>query len=274
MANDWIKMRVWLSKDPRVITMADYLSVEREFMDWLTDPARSTCDSCAYEYVTRNVIVALCVTGLLITWGTAREQGDRYEDDLILHHAYKETLDTITDIPCFGSAMAHVGWLVDTEEGFITFPKFFKDNESPDDKHKRQNAERQARYREKTSRESNVTDNVISNVTVTHREEKRREENIKPLCVYSEDFETFWKAYPKKTGKAEAFKIWKKSKPDITSVLQTLAWQTTTDDWTKNSGQFVPHASTYLNQKRYLDEPVTTGSSMDDFMRKVGAIPT
>lgn len=176
MAGDWIKMRVWLARDPRVIRMADYLAEQRSFMDWLTDPVRQSCKETAYEHVTRNVTVALCVTGLLVTWGTAREQGDREGDDLRLAHCDKYTFDAITDIECFGEAMESVGWLREEEDGCVVFPKFFKDNESPDEKHKRQNAERQARFREKSDAKSNAEVTPVSNVTVTHREEKRREE--------------------------------------------------------------------------------------------------
>lgn len=176
MAGDWIKMRVWLARDPRVIRMADYLATQRPFMNWLTDPVRQSCKDSAYEHVTRNVTVALCVTGLLVTWGTAREQGDRVGDDLVLQHCDKYTFDAITDIECFGEAMEFVGWLVENENGSVAFPKFFKDNESPDEKHKRQNADRQARFRQKSQEESNAKVTEVSNVTVTPREEKRRED--------------------------------------------------------------------------------------------------
>lgn len=181
MAGDWIKMRVWISRDPRVIRMADFLASERAFMDWLTDPVRQHCNCTAHEHVTRNVTVSLCVAGLLVTWGTAREQGDREDDDLVLSHSDALTLDAMTDIPCFGEAMALVDWVVEREDGSLIFPKFFKDNESPDDKHRRQNAERQARFRAKNSNVThNKTGNKVTqanNVTVTtekRREEKRR----------------------------------------------------------------------------------------------------
>lgn len=176
MANDWIKMRVWLCRDPRVIKMADHLAFQRDFMSWLTDPVQVTCDECAYEHVTRNVTVALCVTGLLVTWGTAREQGDRVGDDLIVKHTDLLTLDYITDIPCFGEAMAKVGWAEELPDGSLLLPNFFLENESPDDRHRRQAAERQARFREKNS---NADVTPLSNVTVTHREEKRREDSKK-----------------------------------------------------------------------------------------------
>lgn len=175
MAGDWIKMRVWLGRDPCVIAMADYLAGSRAFMNWLTDPVRQSCKESAYEHVTRNVTVALCVTSLLVTWGTARERGDRDGDDLVLHHADFTTLDAMTDVPDFGDAMGFVGWAKEEDGAALRFPKFFKDHESPDEKHKRQAAERQAKFREKQSQQSNEEVTPPSNVTVTHREEKRRE---------------------------------------------------------------------------------------------------
>lgn len=71
-------------------------------------------------------------------------------------------------------------------------------------------------------------------------------------------FTEFWKAYPNKTGKGAAEKSWEKQKPDLATVLAALAWQTKQDAWTKDQGKFIPHPSTYLNQRRWEDEqPVT-----------------
>jgi hypothetical protein len=171
MAGDWIKTRVWLCRDPKVIRMADFLAEQRRFMDWLTDPVRSSCKETAYEHVPRNVTVALCVTGLIVTWGTARERGNREADDLVLDCCALDEVSAVADIPCFGEAMEHVGWAVERADDCVVFPKFFKDNESPDDRYKRQAAERQARFREGRD---NATVTVPRNVTVT--DEKRREE--------------------------------------------------------------------------------------------------
>lgn len=69
------------------------------------------------------------------------------------------------------------------------------------------------------------------------------------------DFETFWKAYPRKVGKDAAEKAWIKKKPNIDEVLNSLLWQMQTDQWKAESGKFIPHPSTYLNQGRWKDEP-------------------
>jgi hypothetical protein len=73
--------------------------------------------------------------------------------------------------------------------------------------------------------------------------EKEKEKNTMPdKSGYSQDFETFWKAYPKKSGsKKAAFENWKKlngNKPDIETILSAIAAQTI---WRKNAnGEFRP----------------------------------
>jgi hypothetical protein len=255
MASDWIKMRVWLARDPKVILMADYLAEQRAFMNWLTEPVHQSCKESAYEHVTSNVIRALCVTGLLVTWGTAREQGDRVDDDLILSHCRLLTLDAMTDIPDFGEAMAYVNWAEERNGDMVVFPKFFKENESPEEKHKRQNAERQARHREKASRGSNEADNVTGNVTVTT--EKRREEK-KETTPPGGGFGRFWETWPsteRKVAKAACVKVWNRKRldPDADQIVAHVAAAKETDSWKRG---FEPAPLTYLNQERWKDGSV------------------
>jgi uncharacterized protein YdaU (DUF1376 family) len=70
----------------------------------------------------------------------------------------------------------------------------------------------------------------------------------------SSDFDIFWQEYPKKVGKEAARKSWYKIRPNLQDVLKTLAWQKESKQWFEKGGQFVPNASTYLNQHRFLDE--------------------
>lgn len=65
------------------------------------------------------------------------------------------------------------------------------------------------------------------------------------------NFDLFWMKYPRRENKASALKAWKKHKPDIYQVLNALSWQVNTEQWQKG---FIPHASTYINQHRWLDE--------------------
>ena len=70
----------------------------------------------------------------------------------------------------------------------------------------------------------------------------------------SSDFNIFWQEYPKKVGKEAARKSWYKIRPNLQDVLKTLAWQKESKQWFEKGGQFIPNASTYLNQHRFLDE--------------------
>ena len=72
---------------------------------------------------------------------------------------------------------------------------------------------------------------------------------------YTPEFENFWKAYPKKIGKGGAFVVWKKGKLDkyLKQMLDALEWQRKQQQWQNN--QYVPNPETYLNQRRWEDEP-------------------
>jgi hypothetical protein len=72
---------------------------------------------------------------------------------------------------------------------------------------------------------------------------------------YAEPFLAFWQAYPRKTAKGAAAKAWDKARPPLPDVLKALDWQCTSEQWTKDGGQFIPLPATYLNQRRWEDEP-------------------
>lgn len=68
-----------------------------------------------------------------------------------------------------------------------------------------------------------------------------------------EGFDEFWKAYPRKVGKPNALTMWKRKKPDLTTVLAGLKRWKASDQWTKNDGQFIPHPTTWLNREGWND---------------------
>ncbi|KAA8555092.1 helix-turn-helix domain-containing protein [Pseudomonas marginalis] len=82
----------------------------------------------------------------------------------------------------------------------------------------------------------------------------------KTLCTseveLAEAFEVFWKLYPNKKSKKDARKAWEKLKPsaELRQTLMTaLGSHRVSRDWTKDDGQFVPMASTWLNGERWTD---------------------
>jgi len=128
-------------------------------------------------------------------------------------------------------------------------------------------ADRQKRYRDNKRNSRNDT------VTSRSPEQNRTDtEHKKTMSEYSDEFDQFWKAYPKKKGKDKAYESWKKKKPSLQAVLSALGWQIQTVDWTKEDGQFIPMPATYLNAGRWKDSPAGEAGGVDSFMRRVGAV--
>jgi DNA-binding PadR family transcriptional regulator len=72
------------------------------------------------------------------------------------------------------------------------------------------------------------------------------------------DFDQFWKAYPKKTGKVAAEKAFKKAKknlPPTADLIAIIEAQKQQQQWKKDGGQYIPNPATWLNQGRWEDEP-------------------
>lgn len=70
-------------------------------------------------------------------------------------------------------------------------------------------------------------------------------------------FESFWKVYPRKTAKDNARKSFAKLSPSpdlMKQIMEAVAVHCSSAAWLKDEGQFIPHAATWLNQKRWNDE--------------------
>ena len=75
--------------------------------------------------------------------------------------------------------------------------------------------------------------------------------------AYQECFARFWKEYPKKLAKAAAQKAFLKLKLDeglLTKILSAIELAKRSDQWTRDEGQYIPFAATWLNQRRWEDE--------------------
>lgn len=72
-----------------------------------------------------------------------------------------------------------------------------------------------------------------------------------------ESFLVFWRAYPKKVGKQDALKSFKKIKPSkelLDKMVAVIEEAKNTEQWTKNNGQYIPNPATWLNQGRWEDD--------------------
>lgn len=171
MAGDWIKMRTDLYRDPKVIVMANLLGQPDSHLSRHVNQFTQRDMS-----VTSNVTRCAVVGALVAVWGVARHQGHRDGDDLLIKGVTSTIIDDISELPGFGEAMTEAGWAVDTTAGLL-FPKFFAENNAdPEDQKREQAALRKRRQREREQRDNERDAARDKSVTVTHREEKSREE--------------------------------------------------------------------------------------------------
>jgi hypothetical protein len=80
-------------------------------------------------------------------------------------------------------------------------------------------------------------------------------------------FDTFWSAYPKKIGKDKCRRWFSSRKVDdvfIGEILKALEIQKKSQQWTRDSGQYIPHPYTWLSQGRWQDEVAQSRWDMID----------
>ncbi len=89
--------------------------------------------------------------------------------------------------------------------------------------------------------------------------EKKKEIALPPqgeVTASATDFDTFWKAYPRKVGKKNASTAWaklqkQKTLPDIESLLAAIERQKQSAQW--QDAKYIPHPATWLNGERWSD---------------------
>ena len=89
--------------------------------------------------------------------------------------------------------------------------------------------------------------------TPTSANTKDNTKNISSKNIYDAEFTKFWELYPRKVGKHSAAMAFAKSRNhvffgDMIKYTKMFAAENINTD-----EKFIPHAATWLNQKRYLD---------------------
>lgn len=70
-------------------------------------------------------------------------------------------------------------------------------------------------------------------------------------------FHEFWDTYPKKVDKRRAFEVFKRLKVSrelLSAMLNALEQQKRSQQWKEANGQYIPHAATWLNGRRWEDQ--------------------
>jgi hypothetical protein len=145
-----------------------------------------------------------------------------------------------------------LGMVTINGDGFIVITNWNKRQYKSDNAY-----QRVKKFREVTQKR-NVSCNDIETPpdTDTYTDKKKYIKKEK----YSSDFELFWKEYPSKVAKGDAFKCWSKingQRPDLSVILSAIQKQ---KDWRKNAnGAFRPewkHPASWLNKGCWEDEVV------------------
>lgn len=67
-------------------------------------------------------------------------------------------------------------------------------------------------------------------------------------------FASFWELYPNKKSKKQAAVAWAKlTKDEQEAALASLPAHIKQEQWVKDDGRFIPHPTTWLNQRRWED---------------------
>lgn len=167
-------------------------------------------------------------------------------------HVTTALLDRIVGVTGFCEAVAFVGWLTVGEHG-ITLPNF--------DRHNGKTAKTRALTAKRVAKHKHLQEgNGQLTLGALPREEKSREEAIEPSGSIAtreratSRFDEFWSVYPVKKGKAAAEKTWRSRNLDALAETILVDVETRLREDRQWREGFIPHGSTYLNQRVWLDE--------------------
>lgn len=247
MEGDWIKMRTDLSEDPLVIAMAARLHIDEfsvvgrlhRIWSWAD---RQLTDGLALgittEWIDQHVRLegfsnALLEMGWLVKIEKDFEKSSFLDSQQNLLDSFSETfLDSSRFLleNCGGGDL-----------GGVVFPGFFRFLSG------------------RTTKTNTKTKTTPTRASKIEKEiEKDEIEKDSSRIEKDEPFSIFWKLYPRKDSKVPAQKAYEKLAPSPNlqqHILDALQKFKVCDQWVREGGKFIPFASTWLNQRRWDDEP-------------------
>lgn len=177
MAGDWIRMRVWIDRDPKVQEMAAVIASDSSFCEWLCHPVHRDVTN-AFEHVTVTVVRDVIVASLLRVWGVALERGDRAGADVVLAPCSKFAIDEIAGVPGMADAMEYVGWLSIEGATGIRLPNLIRQDRLASERKTgdpaSSGAERTRKWRERHGDNGDARHGDVTGVTT---EQNRTEDN-------------------------------------------------------------------------------------------------
>ena len=102
--------------------------------------------------------------------------------------------------------------------------------------------------------------------------EKEKEGNLEFPNPREREFESFWQLYPRKEGKMKAKMAYIKSDVGLSVILGALGRQLSCEQWQQENGRFIPLPATWLNQRRWEDEPAPVSQGRRPDAQEIAAV--
>lgn len=239
MAGDWIKLQHWTPEKQEVFDLAEMLGIDPD-----------------------------AVLGKLVRlWIWA----DQHAVDSNAASVTRALLIRLSGVTDFADAMVKVGWLKPIGEGRFLLPNFDRHN-GQTAKRRALTASRVAKSRENSGQSPESADHEcnadVTQAALQKREQKRyqrREEKIRedntPLPPRGQvadviDWpERIYQAYPRKVGKPRALAAIRRATKDTAPEALLALVEQYAEAVQGKDEQFIPHPSTFFNDKRYADDP-------------------
>lgn len=195
---------------------------------------------------------------------------EKATDDGLLPAKVPDWLDLLVGCPRFAAAMATAGWLI-IESGGLRIPDFdaFVSKKAIRRYEKTMWMAKARLTGGATDADRETPEVSTSGPHPVHNcpHEVHKVPVAAPVPVRQAAkpdglFDRFWSAYPNKKGKADAVKAWAKLKPDeplLLKMLEAIRVQSLNPRWSENGGQYIPYPATWLNGRRWEDEPAQPG---------------
>ena len=116
---------------------------------------------------------------------------------------------------------------------------------------------------------NSIDKNSIYNIYGQNLDEKEIPE-AEILENWEVQFNEFYNKYPKKVKKQDVMKWFKKNKPSnelFSTMMNSLEDFIISKEWQRDSGQYIPYPTSWLNQRRWEDDGVEQTTKMSALQR-------
>lgn len=82
--------------------------------------------------------------------------------------------------------------------------------------------------------------------------------SVRSKAEETRGFDAFWEVWPKREGKAAALAAWRRVPKDpdtLQAIVDAVTAQAVAKDWPRDNFRYCPNPATWINQKRWEDEP-------------------